>query len=112
MQKHGHHFPPGIENLDQLLEHLQQQMQRMENLLNSMSPQQRAQLQSAMEALMRDEGLRNEMAELAAHLGQMMPPQPGRQYRFSGDPDESLTMSEAMQVMEHLGDLDKLEQEL
>src|SRR5437867_140423 len=56
MQKYGHHFPPGIENLDQLLEHLQQQMQRMENLLNSMSPQQRAQLQSAMQSLMRDEG--------------------------------------------------------
>ncbi len=33
MQKHGHYFPPGIENLDQLMEHLQQQMQRMENML-------------------------------------------------------------------------------
>jgi uncharacterized protein with von Willebrand factor type A (vWA) domain len=113
MQKHGHHFPPGIENLDQLLEHLQAQMQRMENMLNSMSPQQRAQLQSAMESLMQDPGLREEMAELAERLGSMMP-QPGqsRQYRFSGDPDESLTMSEAMQVMEQLDELEKLEREL
>ena len=33
MQKHGHFFPPGIENLDQLMEHIQAQMQRMENML-------------------------------------------------------------------------------
>jgi uncharacterized protein with von Willebrand factor type A (vWA) domain len=112
MQKHGHHFPPGIENLDQLLEHLQQQMQRMENMLNSMSPQQRAELQNAMQSLMQDEGLRNEIAELAAHLEATMPPQGARQYRFSGDPDDSMTMSEAMQVMEQLEELEGLEREL
>jgi uncharacterized protein with von Willebrand factor type A (vWA) domain len=112
MQKHGHHFPPGIENLDQLMEHLQQQMQRMNNLLNSMSPDQRAQLQSAMDSLMRDEELRGEMAELAEHLGQMMPAPNARQYRFSGDPDDSLSMSEAMQIMEQLDEMEKLEHEL
>ena len=58
MQKHGHHFPPGIENIDQLLEHLQQQMQRMENMMESMSPEQRAQLQGMMEGLMQDAGCR------------------------------------------------------
>ncbi len=113
MQKHGHNFPPGIQNLDQLMEHLAQQMQRMENMLNSMSPQQRAQLESAMEQLMQDAGLRQEMSELAEHLGNMMPmPGQGRQYRFSGDSEEALTMSEAMQVMGQLDELEKLEQEL
>jgi len=110
MQKYGHYFPPGIENLDQLMEHLQQQMQRMENMLSSMSPQQRAQLENAMQSLMRDPGLQGEMAELAAHLGQA--PGMGRQYRFSGDPDDSLSMSEAMQVMEQLEQLEQLEREL
>jgi uncharacterized protein with von Willebrand factor type A (vWA) domain len=110
MQKYGHYFPPGIENLDQLMEHLQQQMQRMENMLSSMSPQQRAQLENAMQSLMRDPGLQSEMAELAAHLGQT--PGMGRQYRFSGDPDDSLSMSEAMQVMEQLEQLEQLEREL
>ncbi|MEO8287556.1 MAG: VWA domain-containing protein [Chloroflexota bacterium] len=113
MQKHGHHFPPGIEDLDQLMEHLQAQMQRMENMLESMSPQQRAQLQGMMDQLMQDAGLRAEMQELAEHLGQMMPgPGQGRQYRFSGDPDESMTMSEAMQIIEQLDELEKLEREL
>jgi uncharacterized protein with von Willebrand factor type A (vWA) domain len=112
MQKHGHHFPPGIENLDQLMEHLQQQVQRMQNMLNSMSPEQRAQLEGAMQSLMQDEGLREEMAELASHLEGMMPRQGSRQYRFSGDPEDSLTMSEAMQIMEQLGEMDQLEQDL
>lgn len=113
MQKYGHHFPPGIQDLDQLMEHLQQQMQRMENMLNSMSPQQRAELESAMQSLMQDAGLREQMAELAEHLGNMMPmPGQPRQYRFSGDPDDSLTMSEAMQVIGQLDELERLEQEL
>jgi uncharacterized protein with von Willebrand factor type A (vWA) domain len=113
MQKHGHHFPPGIENLDQLMEHLQAQMQRMENMLDSMSPQQRAELESMMEQMMQDAGLRAEMQELAEHLGNLMPmPGQGRQYRFSGDPDESLTMDEAMQIIEQLDELERLEREL
>jgi uncharacterized protein with von Willebrand factor type A (vWA) domain len=113
MQKYGHFFPPGIENLDQLMEHLQAQMQRMENMLESMSPQQRAQLEGMMDQLMQDAGMRAEMQELAEHLGSMMPmPGQGRQYRFSGDPDESLTMSEAMQIIEQLDELEKLEREL
>jgi uncharacterized protein with von Willebrand factor type A (vWA) domain len=112
MQKHGHHFPPGIENLDQLLEHMAAQMQRMENMLESMSPQQRAQLQSMMDQMMQDAGLRAEMEELAEHLAPLMPMQAGRQYRFSGDPDESMSLAEAMQVMEQLDELEQLERDL
>ncbi|MDQ3928379.1 MAG: VWA domain-containing protein, partial [Chloroflexota bacterium] len=112
MQKHGHNFPPGIENMDQLMEHLQKQMQYMENMLNSMSPQQRAELEEAMMQIMQDPGLQAEMNELAMHLSQMMPPQPGRQYRFSGDPDESMSMAQAMSVMEQLDQMEQLEREL
>ena len=36
-EKYGHYFPPNIENLDQLLEHLAQQMQAMDSLMQSMS---------------------------------------------------------------------------
>jgi uncharacterized protein with von Willebrand factor type A (vWA) domain len=112
MQKHGHNFPPGIENMDQLMEHLQKQMQYVENMLNSMSPQQRAELEEAMMQIMQDPGLQAEMSELAMHLSQMMPPQPGRQYRFSGDPDESMSMAQAMSIMEQLDQMEQLEREL
>ena len=112
MQKHGHHFPPGIQDMDQLMEHLQKQMQYVENMLNSMSPQQRAELEEAMMQVMQDPGLQAEMNELAMHLSQMMPPQPGRQYRFSGDPDESMSMAQAMSIMEQLDQMEQLEREL
>src|SRR5215471_17090005 len=39
MQKYGQMFPPGIETLDQLLEHLQRQMAQMQSLMQSLSPQ-------------------------------------------------------------------------
>src|SRR5688572_20204825 len=64
-----------------------------------------------MQEVMQDPQLRKEMSELAAHLGQMMP-QNARQYRFSGDPDESMSMAQAMGVMEQLEELEKLEREL
>ncbi|HEX8228271.1 MAG TPA: VWA domain-containing protein [Chloroflexia bacterium] len=112
MQKHGHNFPPGIENMDQLMEHIQKQMQYVENMLNSMSPQQRAELEEAMMQVMQDPGLQAEMNELAMHLSQMLPPQPGRQYRFSGDADESMSMAQAMSVMEQLDQMEQLEREL
>ncbi|MDQ6693115.1 MAG: VWA domain-containing protein [Chloroflexota bacterium] len=112
MQKHGHHFPPGIENLEQLMMHLAQQMARMESVMNSMSPQQRSQLESMMEQLMQDRGLQDAMQELGEHMSSLMPTTGGRQYRFTGDPDEALSMSEAMQIMEQLDELDSLESEL
>jgi uncharacterized protein with von Willebrand factor type A (vWA) domain len=98
--------------MDQLMEHLQKQMQYVENMLNSMSPQQRAELEEAMMQIMQDPGLQAEMNELAMHLSQMMPPQPGRQYRFSGDPDESMSMAQAMSIMEQLDQMEQLEREL
>ena len=45
MDKWGKLFPEGIENLDDLIEHMNRQMAQMESLLNSMSPEQRRQLE-------------------------------------------------------------------
>src|SRR5439155_750846 len=41
MEKFGDMFPPGINNLDELLEHLQRQMAQMQSLLQSLSPEAR-----------------------------------------------------------------------
>lgn len=111
MQKHGQYFPQDLKNLDELMEHLAKQMSQMQSLLNSMSQEQRDQLQSAMEALMGDPGLRQEMAELASMLEQMMPGQFSPQrYPFRGD--DSLTFEQAMRLMEELQDMDSLEKDL
>src|SRR5205085_289000 len=51
MQKYGDMFPPGIETLDQLLEHLQRQMAQMQSLLQSLSPEARDELRRLMDEL-------------------------------------------------------------
>src|SRR5438309_189199 len=50
MQRFGDMFPPGINSLDELLEHLQRQMAQMRSLLQSMSPEAREELRQMMDA--------------------------------------------------------------
>ncbi|HET7094558.1 MAG TPA: VWA domain-containing protein [Thermomicrobiales bacterium] len=111
MHKWGHFFGDGIKSLDDLLEHMQRQMTAMRELMESMSPEQRGALQNMVQAIMQDPGLQQEMGRLSQNLGQLMPPDQWRnRFRFSGD--ESLTMSEALRMMDRLRDYDDLENEL
>jgi uncharacterized protein with von Willebrand factor type A (vWA) domain len=110
MQQWGQFFP-GAQNLDQLAEQLQQQMAQMQSLLDSMSPDQRRQLQEMMNAAMRDPALQQELAELAMNLESLYPMSDQRQrYPFRGD--EPLSLQEAMKLMDDLQQLDKLEKQL
>jgi uncharacterized protein with von Willebrand factor type A (vWA) domain len=111
MKRFGHFFPPGIETLDQLMEHLQRQMAQMESLLRSMSPEARDELRRMMDQLLQDDSLRLELARLAAQMQQMMPPSElAERYPFFGD--EPLDMQEAMGLMERLQRMDRLESQL
>jgi uncharacterized protein with von Willebrand factor type A (vWA) domain len=111
MQRFGHFFPPGIETLDQLMEHLQRQMAQMDSLLRSMSPEARDELRQMMDQLLQDDSLRLELARLAAQMQQMMPPSElAERYPFFGD--EPLDMQEAMGLMERLQRMDRLESQL
>jgi uncharacterized protein with von Willebrand factor type A (vWA) domain len=108
MHRWGHFFGPDLNSLDDLLERLQQQMGAMSQLMQSMSADQRSELQGLMQAALRDDGLRQEMNRLGENLGAMMPPEQWqRGYQFSGD--ESLTLEQAMRLMERLGEYDDLE---
>ena len=111
MHRWGHFFGPDIKNLDDLLAHMQRQMAAMQQLMESMSPEQRGQLESMVQAIMQDEGLQAEMGRLSDNLGQMMPSENWRQqYRFSGD--EGMTLAEALRMMDRLQDYDELEDDL
>ena len=111
MQKYGHLFPPGIETLDQLLEHLQRQMAQMNSLMQSLSPQARDELRRMMDELLQDDSLRLELARLAAMMQQLMPPSElTERYPFFGD--EPLSMQAAMGLMEQLQQMDRLESQL
>jgi len=111
MQKYGDMFPPGIETLDQLLEHLQRQMAQMQSLLQSLSPEARDELRRLMDELLQDDALRLELARLAGHMQNLMPPgELTERYPFFGD--DPLSMQQAMGLMERLQQMDRLESQL
>jgi uncharacterized protein with von Willebrand factor type A (vWA) domain len=109
MDRYGDMFPGHPQTLDELLEQMARQMAAMQQLLNSMSPEQRAQLQQLSESLLEDMDLRWQVDRLGSNLRQAFP-QAGweRGYDFSGH--DPLNFSEAASVMNQLGDMDQLEQ--
>src|SRR5690606_28148332 len=111
MQEYGDFFPENPRDLDELLELMARRMAAMQQMLASMSPEQRAELQSLAEQLLVDLDLRWQMDQLGGHLQQLFP-QMGwdRSYDFSGQ--DPLGFAEAAQMLNELGDLDQLEQML
>jgi uncharacterized protein with von Willebrand factor type A (vWA) domain len=109
MQEFGDFFPGNPQTLDELLEQMAEQMAAMQNMLNSMTPEQRAQLQGLAEALLDDMDLRWQVDRLGANLRQAFP-QAGwgrRPYNFTGG--DPLGFAEAAGVMNRLGEMDQLE---
>ena len=108
MHRWGHYFGPGLNSLEDLIEHMRQQMGAMHQLMESMAPEQRGELQGLMQAVMQDAGLHQEMSRLGENLGALMRPEEWRRgYQFSGD--ESLTLEQAMRLMDRLNEYDELE---
>ncbi len=111
MAQHGQYFPPGIENVDQLIDHLHRQSSQMASLLNSMSLEMREELRSLMDDLLRDDRLRWDMARLAGNLQGLRPDQPfGEPYPFSGD--EPMGLPEALAAIDRQQQFSSLEEEL
>jgi uncharacterized protein with von Willebrand factor type A (vWA) domain len=111
MAEYGDMFPENPRDLDELLEVMAQRMAAMQAMLNSMTPEQRAQLQALSEQLLDDLDLRWQMDQLGGHLRELFP-QMGwdRSYDFSGQ--DPLGFAQAAQMLDQLGDLDQLEQML
>jgi uncharacterized protein with von Willebrand factor type A (vWA) domain len=111
MERFGDMFPGNPQNLDELLEQMARQMAAMQQLLNSMSPEQRAQLQQLAESLLEDMDLRWQVERLGGNLRQAFPSMGWeRSFDFSGH--DPLGFAEAAGVMNQLGDMDQLEQML
>ncbi|HET9347398.1 MAG TPA: hypothetical protein VFO05_17020 [Candidatus Limnocylindrales bacterium] len=109
LSKHGGFFP-GARTLDDIVEQLTQRMAAMASLLRSMTPQQRAELQSMMDALLRDDRLRWDLARLAANMDQLMPDGLGEGYELSGE--ESLGLEPALEQISQLQAMDAIEDAL
>ncbi len=108
MERFGDFFPENPQTLDELLEQMARRMAAMQAMLNSMTPEQRAQMQQLSDQLLEDMDLRWQMDQLGQNLQGMFPNMNwGQSYDMQGE--QGMGMGQAMQTMQELGDLDQLE---
>ncbi len=108
MDEFGDFFGPDPpRSLDELIERLQNQIAQAQSLMNSLSPEDRAELQNILQSML-DETTQFELAKLGAYLERLFPGDMlQNQYPFSGE--ESVSYNEALKLMETLQKMDKLE---
>ena len=111
MERYGDFFPENPQTLDELLEIMAQRMAAMQAMLNSMTPEQRAQLQQLSEQLLEDMDLAFEADRLGQNLRQAFP-QMGWDRSFDLSGSDPLDLAAAAKLFEELGELDQLEQML
>jgi uncharacterized protein with von Willebrand factor type A (vWA) domain len=109
LSRHGEFFP-GAQTLDDIVDQLAARMAAMQSLMASMTPEQRAELQDTMDALLRDDRLRWDLAQLAATLDQLLPGGLGQRFDFSGA--EQMTLEGALAQLGRLSRLDSLSAQL
>ena len=73
MEQFGDFFPENPQNVDELLEQMARRMAAMQAMMNSMTPEQRAQLQQLSDQLLEDMDLQWQMQQLSGNLQQMFP---------------------------------------
>jgi uncharacterized protein with von Willebrand factor type A (vWA) domain len=99
------------ENLDQLLQQMAHSMAAMQSLLNSMSEDMRQELQALMQGMLADQQLQEALADLLPHLQEYMQQQGlGEPFAFQGD--QSLSLQEALRLIERLQGMAQLEETL
>jgi uncharacterized protein with von Willebrand factor type A (vWA) domain len=108
MEEFGDFFPENPQTLDELLENMAQRMQAMQDFMNSLTPEQRSQMQQLSDQLMEDMDLSWQMQQLGEKLSQMFPqPGNGQGYNFRGE--QPMDMQQAMQAMAEMGQLNDME---
>jgi len=108
MDQFGDLFPGDPKDLDELLEQLAARMAAAQAMWNSMSPEQRSQLQGLAESLLEDMDLRWQVDRLAQNLQRAFP-DAGWENRFRFRGDDPMGMGEATDAAAQLRDLDELE---
>ncbi len=108
MDRYGDMFDPRPQSLDELLEQMATRMAAMQALYNSMSAEQRAQLQALSEQLLSDLDMSWEFDRLSEQLRELFPNLGWqRSYNFSGT--DPLDLTGAPGLFDQLGGLDQLE---
>ncbi|MDE3087097.1 MAG: hypothetical protein KGJ77_10085, partial [Acidobacteriota bacterium] len=108
MGAYGDFFPGNPQSLEELLEQFAAQMAAVQAALDSLSPEQRAQLQALAESLFEDMDLSWQVERLAENLRQAVPDAGwGRRYRFTGS--DPMGLADAASAARRLGEMDQLE---
>jgi len=109
LARHGRFFP-GARTFDDILAQLAERMAAMASLMRSLSPEQRAEIESMMEALLRDDRLLADLAQLASNLDLVLPGGLGDRVRFGGE--EPLSLDGALAQIARLQSMERLEDAL
>ncbi len=112
MEEYGSMFgadPP--KDLDELIERMQRSMGQMQSLVDSLSPENRRELQGLIQSAFGDAEFQRQLERLAAHL-ESLDPMSGvrKEYPFAGE--EQLDLSDALDLMEELQKMDRLDSQL
>ena len=105
LSRYGSVFP-GAQTLDDIIEQLAARMAQMQSLMQSLSAEQRQELQDMMDALLRDDRLRWDLAQLAATLDALLPEGLGQRYDFQGG--EQLSLEGALAQLARLNSMDQM----
>ena len=108
MERYGDFFPDNPQTLDELLEQMARSMAQMQQMLNSMSPEQRAQLQELANSLLDDMDLRWQVDQLGQNLRNAFP-QMGWGQRMRVPRRRADAARQMGSVLDQLGDIDALE---
>jgi len=107
MAKHGQFFPDSPSNLAELVDSLARRSAAAERLLNSLTPEQRAELGSLMEQAMGQAGLAERMSRLQQSLRAARPDLPwGGSERMGGQ--DPMGYADGTEALADLADLDEL----
>ncbi|CAB4898296.1 unannotated protein [freshwater metagenome] len=110
-EKHKDFFPDAPETLSEFIDELARQAAAMQRMMDSLSPEQRAELAEAMAEALADMGLQDEMSRLQENLKTMRPEFSwSGQQRMSGD--EPLGLPDATQALAELADLESIMDQL
>jgi uncharacterized protein with von Willebrand factor type A (vWA) domain len=111
MDKHGEFFPENPQNVDELIDALAQRAAAAQRMMNSMSPDQRAELMALAEQAFGSPALMQQLAQLDANLQALRPGEDWRgSERFDGE--QGLGLGDGTGVLQDLADLDDLAEQL
>lgn len=109
MAQYGEFFPEQPQNLDELVDQLARRAAAAQQLLDSLTPEQREELAGLMGQAMAQSGLADEMARLQSGLRSARPDlQWGGRQRMDGE--QGMGFSDATGALAELADLDQLEE--